>query len=125
MTSPVVTRSLATLGADIRAARLRRRIALQDFAERVGVSPRTIARLEKGDEGVGIGTLAMACLVLGELDRLARLLDPASDDTGLMMEREALPKRIARRRVPKARPAASGPNRNAEADDEGENGVGF
>jgi len=39
---------------------------------------------------VGIGTLATACLVLSELDRFARLLDPATDDTGLLMEREAV-----------------------------------
>ena len=89
-----VARSLARLGSNLKTARLRRRISVQDSADRVGVSARTITRLERGDEGVGIGTLATACLVLGELDRFTGLLDPATDDTGLLMDREALPKRI-------------------------------
>lgn len=36
----------------------------------------------------------MACLVLGEIDRISNLLDPASDDTALLLEHNMLPKRI-------------------------------
>ena len=121
MRSPAISRSLVALGADLRTARLKRRIGIQDFADRAGVSARTISRLEKGDEGVGIGTLAMACLVLGELDRLARLLDPGTDGTGLLLERDALPKRIVRRRAPKA----SSPTPGDESPSDDEDGVGF
>lgn len=91
-------RALTSLGANIKTARLKRRISIKGLAERVGVSERTIMRLEKGDDGVSIGTLAMACLVLGEIDRVAAFLDAASDDTGLLLDREALPKRIDRKR---------------------------
>ena len=91
-------RALRQLGENLKTARLKRRIAIKDFADRVGVSDRTIMRLEKGDDGVGTGTLAMACLVLGEIDRVSDLLDPASDDTGLLLDRDALPKRIEGRR---------------------------
>lgn len=87
-------RALETLGRNVKTARVKRRISIKGFAERVGVSESTIIRLEKGDDGVSIGTLAMACLVLGELGRVSEFLDPGSDDTGLLMEREALPKRI-------------------------------
>jgi len=51
---------------------------MKGFAERIGASQSTVARLEKGDAGVSIGTLAMACLVLGEIDRISEFLDPAS-----------------------------------------------
>ena len=62
-------RALEALGKNIKTARLKRRISVKGFAERVGVSESTITRLEKGDDGVSIGTLAMACLVLGEIER--------------------------------------------------------
>ena len=64
-------RAVEALGANIKTARLKRRISVQDFAQRIGVSASTVARLEKGDGGVSIGTLAMACLVLGEIGRIA------------------------------------------------------
>ncbi len=117
-------RALASLGANIRTARLKRRISVQGFAERAGVSERTIMRIEKGDDGVGIGTLAMACLVLGEIDRITDFLDPATDDTGLLLDRETLPKRIGRKRRAGAAADENGrsPSSGNGGDDEG---VGF
>ncbi len=87
-------RVLKMLGANIKTARLKRRIFLQGFAERIGVSASTVMRLEKGDAGVSIGTLAMAGLVLGEIERISAFLDPGADGTGLLLDREWLPKRI-------------------------------
>ena len=113
------------MGANLKTARLKRRLAVKDFANRVGVSDRTIMRLEKGDGGVSTGTLAMACLVLGEIDRFGDLLDPASDDTGLLLDRDRLPKRIdGGRRKTRGQPASAGPgpSEGGPADDEG---VGF
>ncbi len=117
-------RALGSLGANIRTARLKRRISVRGFAERVGVSERTIMRLEKGDDGVSIGTLAMACLVLGEIDRIAEFLDAASDDTGLLLDRETLPKRIdSKRRGSRLSDERRRSQSPAEGDDE--EGVGF
>ena len=96
---------------------------MQDFADRVGVSARTITRLERGDEGVGIGTLATACLVLGELDRFTHLLDPSTDDTGLLLDREALPKRIVGKRRSATSPPSEGKIGPVATDDT--EGVGF
>lgn len=91
-------RAIEQLGGNLKMARLKRRISLQDFADRIGVSKRTVMRMEKGDEGVSIGALAMACLVLGELERIEMFLDPGSDDTGLLLDRDNLPKRIGGKR---------------------------
>ena len=114
-------KALKALGANVKTARLKRRISIEGFAERVGVSKRTIMRLEKGEGGVGIGTLAMACLVLGELDLITQFLDPGADHTGLLLDRENLPKRIDKPRGGKAKDTQN-KNRPVEADD---NGVGF
>ena len=40
-------RALEALGANIKTARLTRRISVKGFAERIGVSESTVARLEK------------------------------------------------------------------------------
>ncbi|MYJ52094.1 MAG: helix-turn-helix transcriptional regulator, partial [Gammaproteobacteria bacterium] len=48
-------RALDQMGDNLKTARLKRRMAVKDFAGRVGVSTRTITRLEKGDDGVSIG----------------------------------------------------------------------
>lgn len=91
--------AITRLGEDVRTARKKRRIPTKEFAERIGVGEGTLARLEKGDPGVRIGTLAMALLALGEIDRLERLLDPGDDGTGLLLDRSRLPKRIDRKRA--------------------------
>lgn len=96
--TPSVQRVLVKLGQDIQIARKKRRVTVEDFAERLGVAKGTVIRLERGEAGVSIGTLAMAMLALGELNRLGELIDLASDDTGLLLDLDNLPKRISRPR---------------------------
>lgn len=117
-------RALEALGVNIKTARLKRRISIKGFAERIGVSESTVARLEKGDDGVSIGTLAMACLVLGEIDRISDFLDAGTDDTGLLLDRESLPKRIDRKRTPKSS-SSSHDKAVPIGDGDDEEGVGF
>jgi transcriptional regulator with XRE-family HTH domain len=93
MGSPKVRPALERLGQDIRNARLRRSIAVADLALRSGTSASSIARLEKGDPGVAIGTLADVLVVLGLVERLADLIDVRKDDLGLALSSERLPQR--------------------------------
>ncbi len=93
MSSPKSRSALARLGQDMRAARLRRNIARADLAVRAGTSPSTIVRLEGGDPGVGIGTLADVLVALGLVERLADLVDFRHDELGLTLAAEKLPQR--------------------------------
>jgi transcriptional regulator with XRE-family HTH domain len=93
MGSPKARSALGRLGLDIRNARLRRGIAVADLAVRAGTSPSSIARLEKGDPGVAIGTLADVMVVLGLAERLADLIDVRKDELGLALAAEQLPRR--------------------------------
>jgi len=93
MGSPKSRAALTRIGHDMRAARLRRRIARADLAARAGTSASTIVRLENGDPGVGIGTLADVLVVLGLIERFADLFDARHDDLGLALADEQLPKR--------------------------------
>ncbi|WP_205466474.1 helix-turn-helix domain-containing protein [Novosphingobium sp. BW1] len=81
------------LGNDIRAARLRRGVAVADLAVRAGTSPSSISRLEKGDSGVAIGTLAEVLVALGLIERLTDLIDVRKDDLGLALAIEHGPRR--------------------------------
>jgi len=109
---PSVARSLRKLGADIAVARCVRRISTTDFAERMGVTRGTLRRLENGDLGVSLNTLAMALAALGTPERLSDLMDQSTDDIGLMATRATLPGQIASRASAKpARP----PEKDAES----------
>lgn len=97
---------LKKLGTDIRAARKRRKITQQRLADGAGVTLPTIRRLENGDPGVSLATLAMVLVVLGEGKRLANLLDVGGDDIGLMLENQQLPQRVRSSRSKISRVAA-------------------
>jgi|SRR5580700_4837995 hypothetical protein len=89
-----VKRALAKLGQDIRNARLRRRIATTTMAERALITRMTLRKVEHGHPGVALGIYATVLFVLGFTPRLADLADTRSDDVGLQLEEERLPKRI-------------------------------
>ena len=102
--SPAVRRHLRTLGEDLRTARRKRRITQADLAIRMGVAVSTVQRLEAGDPGVSIGTLAMALLAYGKVERVSDVLPEESDEIGLWIDRGNLPQRVRKRKkVPSGR----------------------
>lgn len=100
MESPLplpVERAIRKLGNDISLARRRRHFSQASLAERMGASLSTVRRMEAGDIRVPIHFFARALHVFGEIQALERLLDTASDDIGLTLMDEQLPKRVRRR----------------------------
>jgi len=93
-----VRRALAKLGGDIKSARLRRRIPTTIMAERAFITRMTLQKVERGDPSVSLGIYAVVLFVLGLTDRLADLADARSDELGLQLEEERLPKRIRQSR---------------------------
>ena len=91
---PTMGVSLSRLGESIKTARKRRRINMQEMASRMFVSRKTLYRLEKGDPGVSIGTLASALWVLGLDKDLLQIGDPEHDKIGIYRERQNLPRRV-------------------------------
>ena len=89
-----VKRALKKLGQDLRDARRRRRIPMELAAERASISRTTLSKIEKGDEGVSLGAYAKILFILGMIERLTTLSDPAFDTLGLGLEAENLPRRI-------------------------------
>ena len=99
-----VKNAMRKLGSDIRDARLRRRIPVAVMAQRAFISRTTLVKLEKGDPGVAMGTYAAVLFALGMIGRLRELASARSDEVGLALDEERLPKRIEirPRRVTKA-----------------------
>jgi transcriptional regulator with XRE-family HTH domain len=96
-TSPLplpVKRALTKLGQDIRSARIRRRIPTTIMAERAFITRTTLRKIERGNAGVSLGNYATVMFILGLTPRIANLADIRSDDVGLQLEEERLPKRI-------------------------------
>jgi transcriptional regulator with XRE-family HTH domain len=99
-----VKRALMKLGEDIRSARLRRRITTTTMAERAFITRPTLRKVEHGDPGVGLGIYATVMFVLGLTPRVADLADSRSDDVGLQLEEERLPKRVRSSGVGRGKP---------------------
>jgi transcriptional regulator with XRE-family HTH domain len=74
---PRLKRELASLGERVRQARLRRAYAAETIAQRVGVTRKTLGRVEQGDPAVSLGVYARVLQALG-LD--ADLANIARDD---------------------------------------------
>jgi transcriptional regulator with XRE-family HTH domain len=89
-----VKRAIRKLGADVAAARRRRKIPHALMAERAFISQSTLTRAERGDPGVSIGIYATILFVLGLGNRLGELADVTHDPVGQALQDEALPKRI-------------------------------
>lgn len=114
-------KALCELGRDIAIARKRRQLTQSRLAEAASVHVTTVRRLENGDPGVSLGTLAMVLLVLGEGDLLGEILDVARDDIGLALSVSSLPKRVREpgKRQARNRGGAENPEKETQDYDTG------
>ncbi len=74
---PKSMKLLQTLGENIKLARLRRKLTMNQVSERAGISRPTLSSLEKGNPAVSLGIVLQVLWVLG-LERDILLL--AADD---------------------------------------------
>jgi hypothetical protein len=94
---PQAQAALRALGDNLALARVRRGESLRAWARRIGVSVRTLQRMEAGDPGVGMGIYAAALWLVGRADALAALADPGEDRGALELDLRAARQRLARR----------------------------
>ena len=82
-----VEQSLKLLGANLRTARLRRNLTVQQMAEKIGTGPRAIADAEKGKPSTSIATHAALLWVFDLLDQLDAVAAPDRDKEGSILAR--------------------------------------
>lgn len=93
---PQALSALRELGSRLAVARVRRKESLRSWALRIGVSVRTVQRLEAGDPGVGMGIYAAALWLIGRAGALADLADPSLDRGALELDLRAARERLNR-----------------------------
>ncbi len=94
--TPKGQKILATLGENIKLARLRRKLGTEQIAERSGISRKTLWQIEKGTPSVTMGAYFQVLFVLGlEKDFLKLAGD---DEFGRKLQDIGL---VAKERAPK------------------------
>ncbi len=93
-----VEAAIRRLGRNIRTARLRRKLRIEDVANRIGASRFTVADIEKGKAGASVAAYAGALWALGLLEGMSEVADPDRDEEGKTLESARSPKTAPRRR---------------------------
>ena len=95
-----VLAQMRVLGENLAIARKRRLEPRKTWAQRIGVTEPTLARMERGDPSVALGTYATALWLMGRSQALAELAAPEHDMGALESEVRAAQTRSVRKRQP-------------------------
>ena len=77
-----VEQALKRLGVNLRTARLRRNLTIDDLAQKIGTGTRAVADAEKGKPSTGIAVYTAMLWALGLLSQLEKVATPEMDDEG-------------------------------------------
>ncbi|MBS0444868.1 MAG: XRE family transcriptional regulator [Proteobacteria bacterium] len=85
-----VEQTLKRLGANLRTARLRRNLTIDDMAQKIGTGDRAVADAEKGKPTTGIAIYAAMLWALDLLGQMDDVAAPEKDEEGqtLALSRE-------------------------------------
>ena len=73
------------LGDNLRKARIRRDLTLEDVAEKIGTGRRAIMDAERGKGSTGLVTYFALLWLYGLLPQIKEVADPATDDEGILL----------------------------------------
>lgn len=82
-----VEQAISRLGANLRTARLRRNLTIEEIAQKIGTGPRAVMDAEKGKPSTGLVVYAALLWAYDMLGPLPALADPAQDEEGLILDR--------------------------------------
>lgn len=81
-----VEKVLKVFGTNLRTARIRRKMTIENVAARIGTGPRAIMDAEKGKPSTGIAVYMALLWAYGLLAPVENLADPLTDKEGLARE---------------------------------------
>jgi transcriptional regulator with XRE-family HTH domain len=88
-----VDRALKHLGANLRTARIRRRLTIEDVAKKIGTGVRAVADAEKGKPSTSIAVYTALLWAFDLLADFERLAEPENDSEGQSLARAREPTR--------------------------------
>lgn len=80
-----VEQVLKRLGANLRTARLRRNLTIEEVAEKIGTGPRPVSDAEKGKASTSAAVYTALLWAYDLLAPMGMLADPATDAEGLAL----------------------------------------
>ena len=80
-----VEQAIKRLGADLRTARLRRNLTIEQVAEKIGTGRRAVSDAEQGKISTGIAVYTALLWAYDLLEPMGKLADPATDAEGLAL----------------------------------------
>jgi len=80
-----VEQAIKRLGANLRTARLRRNLTIEEVAEKIGTGPRAVSGAEQGKVSTGIVVYNALLWVYDLLGPMSDLADPGRDEEGLAL----------------------------------------
>jgi transcriptional regulator with XRE-family HTH domain len=80
-----VQQTLATLGKNLRTARVRRRFTIDEVAQKIGTGRRAVMDAENGKPSTGIAVYAALLWAYDLLTPLTDLANPVKDEQGLIL----------------------------------------
>ena len=89
-----VERALKQLGANLRTARVRRKMTLQNAGEKIGVSRFVVAAAEEGKPSTAVVTYMALLWAYGLLDQFGAIADPSQDKEGMALSIATDQKRV-------------------------------
>jgi len=93
-----VEQALRKLGSNLRTARLRRGITIEEAAAKIGTGPRPVADAERGKPTTGVAVYAALLWVYDLLGPFEDLANPLKDEQGLILASRREPTRATRAR---------------------------
>lgn len=78
-----VEQALKRLGANLRTARLRRNLTIEEAAEKIGTGRRAVIEAEKGKPSTSAAVFIALLWAFDLLAQMQNVADPASDEEGL------------------------------------------
>jgi transcriptional regulator with XRE-family HTH domain len=93
-----VEQALRKLGTNLRTARLRRRITIEEAAAKIGTGPRLVSDAERGKPLVDIAVYAALLWLYDLLGPLEDLANPLKDEQGVILASRREPVRAQRSR---------------------------
>ena len=80
-----VEQAIKRLGGNLRTARLRRNLTIEDVADKIGTGPRAVSDAEQGKITTGMAVYTALLWAYDLLRPMEYLADPATDDEGLAL----------------------------------------